>query len=459
MPASSEFVALCHSQVALLSQGLSASVSIVYLTEEFAEGTEAKLIPIAAYPETSVVWEEREHLRLNPSFVARLTNSPRLLSAGSSLEQSPVSQGLPPVYDTGTEGNTPPPIDDETWVQQRQVVLPLMHEGVVMGFLVTSRDDRPWNEQERSQIERIAHTLTLACIIDQRSQWLEHNYHRQQLLQSQQHDLLDNLLHQLRSPLTALKTFGKLLLKRLLPTDRNRDLATNILRESDRVQELLQQMDQTLDLSVREEVFDPATLPVAWETVQPIERSPDSLPLLPASTLETCSVVSILEPLLVSAQAIAEERQLECQANLAHNVPLVKANPTALREVFSNLIDNALKYTPAGGKIWIQLSVEENQTTPGIVFSITDTGPGIPASDLAHIFERHYRGVQADTEIPGTGLGLAIAKDLVEQMQGQIQVQSPADLSIWRKSFTEANVGTTFRIWLPSVPSEISHSG
>jgi len=91
--------------------------------------------------------------------------------------------------------------------------------------------------------------------------------------------------------------------------------------------------------------------------------------------------------------------------------------------VFSNLIDNALKYTPSG-KIYIQAGLEQSH----LQGAISDTGPGIPPEDLEHIFERHYRGVQSSSEIPGTGLGLAIAKDLIEQMQGEIQVFSPASL-------------------------------
>jgi signal transduction histidine kinase len=57
---------------------------------------------------------------------------------------------------------------------------------------------------------------------------------------------------------------------------------------------------------------------------------------------------------------------------------------------------------------------------------VADTGPGIPPEDLQHLFTRHYRGVQAQTEIPGTGLGLAIAQELMHQMQGEIQLFSPA---------------------------------
>ncbi len=74
--------------------------------------------------------------------------------------------------------------------------------------------------------------------------------------------------------------------------------------------------------------------------------------------------------------------------------------------------------------------------------AVSDSGPGIPPQDLAHLFERGYRGVQAETEIPGTGLGLAIAKELVEQMLGEIQVISPA------RRADAGGSGVTFVVWL-----------
>ena len=116
-----------------------------------------------------------------------------------------------------------------------------------------------------------------------------------------------------------------------------------------------------------------------------------------------------------------------------------------MQEVLSNIIDNALKYTHAGGKVLLECG-QEKPGFQGII--ISDTGPGIPLEDLEHLGERHYRGVQAKTEIPGTGLGMAIAKQLMAEMQGNIEVFSPAIKSIITLSDTP---GTTFIIWLQSV--------
>lgn len=481
IPASSEFVTLCKSQVAVLTQGLGAALSAVYLTEELLEGNQPKLIPVVIYPETTEVWEENHPELVLPELRDEMTAIPRLSQAVPKL--------LPQVSEPDpTVDSTSPDRADNVLQRQRQVVLPLIHEGVVMGLLVTSREDRPWNEKELATIERIARTLSIAYIMDQRRAWFEQQLTQASRLKAQQRDRLDDLLHQLRNPLTALRTFGKLLFKRLLPGDRNRDLASSLLRESDRLQELLKEFDTYLDTSETEQpalLLPAAERPEAsprlgtgnWRRVTGEESSPSVIPL---------SITAVLEPLIDTAQAIAQERNLLLSAVIPRDLPLVQGNPKGLREVLSNLIDNALKYTPAGGKIDIRVNVltqtphrqtwamgtDEGLPLAGngatqsigtgtqpeqrLAILISDTGPGIPPQDLEHLFERHYRGVQASTTIPGSGLGLAIAKELIEQMQGEIEVYSPAQ-PVWAKQSWESQKnqnqnqpvrGTTFIVWL-----------
>jgi len=449
IPASSEFVALCQSQVAVLTQGLGAALSAVYLTEELVEGTQAKLIPVVVYPEATVVWEEEDTGLVLPEEMGKIDTIPRLSKAKPRL--------LPQASGNDQDvGSTSPDWEENLLRRQRQIVLPLMHEGVVMGLLVTGREDRPWNEREKATIERIARTLTIAYIMDRRRAWFEQQLTQQPRLQAQQRDRLDDLLHQFRNPLTAIRTFGKLLLKRLRPGDKNHEVAASIVRESDRLQELLQQFDACLDMNEG----DIAPLTLAAAPVAEASQAPASNSLLPgiALTLESFSITTVLEPLLVSAKAIAQERHLKLQSQIPTDLPLVQGNAKALREVLSNLIDNALKYTPSGGEIDIQVG-EKRRTPQGelIAISISDTGPGIPDQDLEHLFERHYRGVQASSAIPGTGLGLAIAKELIEQMHGEIKVFSPAQPG-WTKRNSESamdkaqdnsEIGTTFVVWLP----------
>jgi signal transduction histidine kinase len=109
-------------------------------------------------------------------------------------------------------------------------------------------------------------------------------------------------------------------------------------------------------------------------------------------------------------------------------------NARRLRQVLSNLISNAIKYTPEGGYV----RVETNSDLDEIVVSVQDTGMGIPVTDQPHIFDKFYRVDRPEqARIKGTGLGLAISRSIVEKLGGRIWVQS------------EVNVGSTFSFALP----------
>ncbi|XGV99687.1 MAG: ATP-binding protein [Leptolyngbya sp. BL-A-14] len=463
MLTSSEFIALCRAQIVLLTQALGASLSVVYLTEEMAEGTDTQLIPVMAYPETAVDWQARGTSRSLMSAIAMPETMPRLLtdasSTPSSAKQLPEadSQSLATPTVESTSSNPDANVDRAAHsnpgkagraalVAERRVVLPLMHEDAVLGLLVTERNDRPWTEWEQTQIHQVADTLAMACVLDQRYQWLKQDYHQQQQVQEQQHDLFDNLLHQFRNSLTALQTFGKLILKRLQPEDANREIASSLVRETARLRDLAQQLEAAVaetdvmkaPLALPPAIVDRPSVPTDHEYPEHLAvQRPLLLPAVgllsgKALTLEPCDLATVMEPLLASTRAIAQERSLTLMTAIPEGLPPVQVNMQGLREVLSNTIDNALKYTPAGGLVLIQIRLgaavdprtqDEAQT---IEIAITDTGPGIPPQDLLHLFERRYRGVQAQTDIPGSGLGLSIARALVTQMHGEIEVFSPA---------------------------------
>ncbi len=101
--------------------------------------------------------------------------------------------------------------------------------------------------------------------------------------------------------------------------------------------------------------------------------------------------------------------------------------------MLDNLIGNAIKYTPAEGKVTIQASTQNNQT----VISVSDTGMGIPASDQARIFNKFYRGSNVVDITPGTGLGLSIVQSVLDRLNGRIWVDS------------KEGKGSTFTVLLP----------
>ncbi|MEB3356690.1 MAG: HAMP domain-containing sensor histidine kinase [Synechococcales bacterium] len=505
MAASSEFLNLCQAQVDLLTHGLGAAFSVVYLTEETLDASApdvtTRLVPVVAYPEQASQWRATDILAwLAPEAASNFPeelSSPvmqQLRSLPAAQESSPVTQeqlgyqdwqeqvgerrleGAPPA--SGESVANVPPTDggllnlaNQSPFYQGQVVTPLAYQGMVMGLLVTARGDRRWNEQEQYQIERIAQTLASACVLDHRTAWLELELRQQRAtyrqLQQQQQDQVDDLLHQIRNPLTALRTFGKLLLKRLEPDDQNRTVAESIVRESDRLRDLLEQFDQTFHpqpllppgvlggtMTVLDGEFAPWNpVPESPETV-----SPNPLPLpgvqFLAENLQIAPypVAEILAPLVETAEAIAHEQSIGFLVDYPLDAPPVWVDLRAIREVLSNLIDNALKYTLPPGTVVVLGGVV---TPQGQAIVVADTGLGIPQTDQSQLFQRHFRGVQAEGTIPGTGLGLAIARELLHQMRGDIQIVSPIGESqlvpaeLKRHADRLGRPGTAAIVWLP----------
>ncbi len=429
-------MALCRAQLRLLAEGLGASLSVVYITEELDSGGESKLLPVVVYPETEVAWSEMmsqidDRDRSNFSSEESLSEldldrPPRQLT--SETDPQVMTLALSNPLDKGA---------DQTQSKRHQILLPLVSEGTILGLLATTRETQPWNSIEQTEIQHIAQTIALAGILDRRQNWLAVELRQQQQLQLRQQDLLHNLLHQLRNPLTAIRTFGKLLIKRLQPGDPHRGFAGSIVRESDRLQELLQHFENAIDIpvitSTKTDVLKtlPASQPVANLANTNLSNANLLLPDA-AFRIESCQLIDVLDPLIMSAEAIAQERNLSFYTHIPRDLPLVQAHPVALREVLSNLIDNALKYTPAGGEVDVDVELLNSQSDQSIAggqshlqICVRDTGMGIPPQDLAKLFTRRYRGVQAEGSIAGTGLGLAIAKELVTHMHGRIEVTSP----------------------------------
>lgn len=387
---SQDFKALCHSQMLSLSKSLKMDWGGVYLTEKSRAG-ETQLIPIIIYPPLQATREQS----LEPLFTNRIK------------------------YLKSAEQNLPS-------ILPQQIILPLLDKTEVIGLLVIVRSEQNWLADELTQLEAAAEVLAIARRIDYNCSQLRLEVSQLSNQRQNQQKYLDDLLHQIRNPVTALRTFAKLLIKKLLPLDENESTIKGIFRESERLVELLKESTgEKLPLSGKESfLFLPA--------------SSEKLPL------EALSLATILEPVVNSGQLIAQEKELDLEVKLPSDLPQIKANAPALREVLSNLIDNALKYTPPSGKILITAHQTSNNW---VKIFISDSGYGIPEDEQKHIFERHYRGRQAQSAIPGSGLGLAIVKDLLEMMNSKIELINPSAV-ISSESYLS---GATFVIELPSV--------
>jgi PAS domain S-box-containing protein len=142
---------------------------------------------------------------------------------------------------------------------------------------------------------------------------------------------------------------------------------------------------------------------------------------------------SLVREAVESARAQAQAARLQVHLELPESLPPVLADRDRLLQVFSNLLGNALKFTPPGGEVWVGARLEGEQ----IRFHVRDTGPGIPPESLAHLFNRFWQGSQKDSR--GVGLGLSIVKGIIEAHGGQLRVES------------EPGRGSTFSFTVPRV--------
>lgn len=135
----------------------------------------------------------------------------------------------------------------------------------------------------------------------------------------------------------------------------------------------------------------------------------------------------------------AEDKGLEISFSPGKNIPNLWADADQITQVANNIIGNSVNYTKTGNiRVW----TEYDSGKKTISFIVSDTGIGIDAADIPHLFERFYRGKQAgQSTIPGTGLGLAITKEIVERLRGTIEIDSAV------------GTGSTFHIRLPIFPS------
>ena len=119
--------------------------------------------------------------------------------------------------------------------------------------------------------------------------------------------------------------------------------------------------------------------------------------------------------------AQAEQKSISLQVEAAPNLPEVEVDPDRMAQVLGNLLSNALRYTPADGKIVLSAQSEPHT----LHLRVQDTGTGIAPEDLPHVFERFYRGEKSRQKQEGeSGLGLAIARSIVEMHGGTITVES-----------------------------------
>ncbi|MFM2080188.1 MAG: hypothetical protein RLZZ124_209 [Cyanobacteriota bacterium] len=295
---------------------------------------------------------------------------------------------------------------------------------LLLGALRVDATCWPWPPALTDRLEATARCLTEALQLDLEQQRLGHELARRD-------SQLRLLVHQLRNPLAALRTFGQLLRRRLEGDAGNRDLVDQLLAEQGQMTRYVEAIDQlasSANLAAAEEGPTPLLLPPGLS---------DSAP----TSLDT-----ILEPLLERAAATAALQGRPWRG--PERTPAWRGDGAAVSEIVANLLENAFRYSAAGGAIGLSLAGRSTGSENGVTLTVWDSGPEIPAGERARIFGRGERG-STGQHLPGTGLGLALARDLARSLGGDLELLVPPRA-------VDAQLpasGNAFRLRLPAAPS------
>ncbi|MGH7482584.1 MAG: sensor histidine kinase, partial [Longimicrobiales bacterium] len=204
-------------------------------------------------------------------------------------------------------------------------------------------------------------------------------------------EVLQKVAHDLRAPLAAIRGYAELLLDPRHPAQDGPTRLTSIVRSSDAMNRLISDL---LDIARMEA----GEIRLERRSTRPRE---------------------LVERALETMAPIAAGSEVALCHDTAGDLPRLHVDPDRVAQIFSNLVGNAVKFTPHGGRVTIGAS----RLADAVRFAVTDTGPGIPAEQVSQIFERFWQANVGDRR--GIGIGLAIARSIVEAHGGRIGVDTP----------------------------------
>jgi two-component system, OmpR family, phosphate regulon sensor histidine kinase PhoR len=228
-------------------------------------------------------------------------------------------------------------------------------------------------------------------------------------------DFISNLTHELRTPLSALYGYAETLIRGVDDSETATRFLGIIERQARRLARLLDDLVSLSDL-------ERGLTPLKIEQLEPSRVLTEAAELM---------------------QEQAGRRGLRLEVKCPQGLPKVAGDRDRLQQVMLNLIDNAIKYTPAEGRVTVEAreAADANGAgaKPGVALLVVDTGEGIPAADIPRLTERFYRVDRARSrELGGTGLGLAIVKHIVQLHRGALRIES------------KVHEGTTVSVWIPT---------
>jgi signal transduction histidine kinase len=225
--------------------------------------------------------------------------------------------------------------------------------------------------------------------------------------------LMLKVAHELRAPVAAVQSYINLILSGYVTVD---ELNPTLSRVQDRLQEMLDLISDLLELAQLRQIRRQA---IAELNPQPMAE--------------------ILQEVGELFQEQAREKRLILQVEIPDH-PVIRADRGHLKQIWTNLISNAIKYTPEGGRVLVSLEADDSN----LIGTVTDSGIGIAEEDMPHLFQDFFRTDQAkESGEIGTGLGLAIVKQIVDSYGGEIEVTS------------RLGQGAHFRFVLPLEPTPV----
>jgi two-component system phosphate regulon sensor histidine kinase PhoR len=225
-------------------------------------------------------------------------------------------------------------------------------------------------------------------------------------------DFVSSVSHELRTPLTSIKAYAETMLcDPNMAEETRREFLQIMNEESDRLTNLIN-----------------GILEISRVEAGTIEINPTRV-----------NVGAVVSRAVSDLQHLAGKKNIRLDADIAENLPELLGDENKIHSMVSNLVNNAIKFTPDNGQVSVSAQVQNNE----LVIRVSDNGMGIPKEELPKIFGRFYRVPRPGKQIQGTGLGLAIVKEIVIRHEGRIDVES------------ELDKGSTFTVHLPLSPQAV----
>ncbi len=304
------------------------------------------------------------------------------------------------------------PVDDQpgatgtTWYQPLAAPLQRWQLQAAPGFV-----ERIARESRRQTYTYVALSATAVIVLLAAMIALIRLVRREIALTQLKNEFVANVSHELKTPLALIRLFGETLLYgRTVGDDKRSEYYAVITRESERLTHLINN------------ILDFSSIDAGQKRYQ---RS-------------LCDVGDVVQQTLDAYRFQLDHQGFACEFEIAQDLPLVLADPDAIRQAVLNLLNNAVKYSPDEKRVEVRVDPASRNGRSGVAIAITDRGMGIAPEDQKHLFEGFYRGSDRTVQtIRGSGLGLTLVHHIVSGHEGEVSVQSAP------------GSGSTFTLFLP----------